>query len=399
MRVPRIAESPSVSSKGGALRLCGAVLCAVLLLPGLDAQVGTVLDSRSLVTDGGFELRGGCPIDYNQQRLRSLTDWRQPTEGTADHFAACSKLAGVPDNRFGSEPALEGKSYGGLVLFSRSKWRYREYLSTELVRDLAPGEWVCVSAWVSAAEQAGIVADGFGVLLSPEMHRGERDFALEMAPQLVNPRGHFLVWTVGWVNLSDAIRAEGGERWLTIGNFNAKGQTWIAASANAPKGATKWAYVYVDGLEVVPVERPEDCACQVSKIAEEMQDPPEPLTRIRELDRDTLHFDFDRAELRPEGRAILDRWGEMLRRNRFLRIEVHGHTDAIGPEGYNAGLSQRRAEAAFDYLMDQGVQPDRMWKSAHGSLQPAASNDSDSGRARNRRVEFRLVERAFIELD
>jgi len=252
---------------------------------------------------------------------------------------------------------------------------------------------------VSAAEQAGIVADGFGVLLSPEMPRGERDFALEMAPQLVNPRGHFLEWTEGWVNLSDAIRAEGGERWLTIGNFNAKGQTWIAASANAPKGATKWAYVYVDGLEVVPVERPEDCACLVSKIAEEMQDPPEPLTRIRELDRDTLHFDFDRAELRPEGRAILDRWGEMLRRNRFLRIEVHGHTDAIGPEGYNAGLSQRRAEAAFDYLMDQGVQPDRMWKSAHGSLQPAASNDSDSGRARNRRVEFRLVERAFIELD
>ena len=81
------------------------------------------------------------------------------------------------------------------------------------------------------------------------------------------------------------------------------------------------------------------------------------------------------------------------------RVEVLGHTDAIGPEGYNAGLSQRRAEAAFDHLMDQGVQPDRMRMAAHGSLQPAASNASGAGRARNRRVEFRLVEQAFIELD
>ena len=375
------------------------MLAAVLLAPGLGGQVEDALDARSLVKDGGFERRGGCPIDYNQQRLRSLSDWRQPTEGTPDHFAACSKLAGVPDNRFGSEPALEGASYGGLVLFSRSKWRYREYLSTELIRDLAPGEWVCVSAWVSAAEQAGIVADGFGVLLSEAMPRGERDFALELAPQLVNPQGHFLEAKDGWVNLSDAVQATGGERWLTIGNFDAKGHTRIAASADAPKDATKWAYVYVDGVEVVPVDRPEDCACLVRKIADEMQDPPEPLTRIRELDRDTLHFDFDRDELRPEGRAILDRWGALLRKNRFLRLEVHGHTDDIGPEGYNAGLSQRRAEAAFDYLMDQGVQPDRMRMAAHGSLQPAASNSSGAGRARNRRVEFRLVEQAFIELD
>lgn len=397
----RTAASPSASSKAALWRLAlaGLWLFGACNPTGLLAQQETVLDSRSLVSDGGFENRSGCPTDYNQQRLRSLSDWVQPTEGTPDHFASCSRLAGVPDNRFGSEPALEGKAYGGLVLFSRSKWRYREYLSTALVRDLAPGEWVCVSAWVTAAEQAGIVADGFGVLLSDEKPRGERDYAVKAAPQLVNPTGHFLEWTEGWVNLSDAVQAQGGERWLTVGNFDRKGHTRIAASANAPSDATKWAYVYVDGVEVVPVDRPEDCACLVRKIADEMQDPPEPLTRVRELERDTLHFDFDSDALSEEGRQVLDSWGAQLRRNRFLRLEVHGHTDDVGPEGYNAGLSQRRAAAAFDYLMDQGVQPDRMRMAAHGSLQPAASNADDWGRARNRRVEFRLVEQAFIELD
>lgn len=358
-----------------------------------------MLNPQSLVKDGGFESRSYCPMDYSRQRLKTLVEWKQATEGTPDHFTACSEAAGVPRNRFGEEPALEGESYGGLVLFSRSKWRYREYLSTELARDLAPGEWVCVSLWVSAAELAGIVADGLGALLSPELPKGERDFTLELEPQLVNPTGHFLEEKDGWVNLSEAVQAKGGERWLTLGNFDLRGETRIAEAASAPPDATQWAYVYIDGVEVVPVDRPEDCACLVRKIAGEIQDPPEPLTRVRELERDTLHFAFDDDELSAEDKAKLERWGGMLRRNRFLRLEVHGHTDAVGPEGYNADLSARRATAAFEFLMDQGVAPDRMRTDAHGSQQPAASNDSGEGRARNRRVEFRLVEQAYIELD
>ena len=360
---------------------------------------GAVLDPASLVPDGSFEEKRFCPSDYNQQRLRTLPHWQQPTEGTPDHFATCSQSAGVPVNRFGEEPGLEGEAYGGLVVFSRAKWRYREYLSTELTRALAPGEWVCVSFWYSAAESAGVVADGIGALLSDEKPTGQRDFILDFSPQMVNPPGHFLAAVEGWTNLSDAVQAQGGERWLTLGNFDVKGETRLALSAHAPKDATDWAYVYLDGVEVVPVAGPEDCACLVRKIADEMQDPPEPLTRVVEVERDTLHFGFDEVTLQPEDRTKLDRWGAMLRRNRFLLLEVHGHTDAMGPEGYNAGLSERRAQAAFAYLMDQGVAPDRMRTDGHGSALPAASNANAGGRARNRRVEFRLVEQAFIEVE
>ena len=358
-----------------------------------------VLDAASLVRDGGFESKKFCPSDYNQQRLRTLSSWEQPTEGTPDHFAACSGSAGVPVNRFGKELGLDGEAYGGLVVFSRAKWRYREYLTTELTRSLAPNEWVCVSFWYSAAEKAGVVADGIGALLSAEKPRGERDYILEQTPQMVNPEGHYLEVSDGWVKLSDAVQAEGGERWLTLGNFDAKGETRLALSADAPKDASDWAYVYLDGVAVVPVDRPEDCACLVRKIASEISDPPEPLTRVEELERDTLHFDFDDASLQEEDLVKLDRWGNMLRRNRFLRLEVHGHTDAMGPEGYNAELSDQRARAAFAYLMDQGVAPDRMRTNGHGSANPAASNRDAQGRARNRRVEFRLVEQAFNEVD
>jgi OOP family OmpA-OmpF porin len=358
-----------------------------------------LLNPASLLHDGGFEDKKFCPGDYNNQRLRTLSHWDQPTAGTSDHFVSCSARAGVPLNRFGDEPALEGDAYGGLVLFSRSKWRYREYLSTEFKRALAPGEWVCASAWLSSADKAGIVSDGFGIHLSEKALTGDRDFILDAKPQMENPSGHFIEVSDGWIKLSDAVQAEGGERWLTMGNFQSKGSSRIAASADAPKDASDWAYVYVDGVELVPVDSPEDCACLVDKIALDMTDPPEPLTRVRELERDTLHFGFDEDQLSQEDRIKLDRWGGLLRRNRFLRLEVHGHTDARGPEGYNSELSRRRAGAAFQYLMDIGVAPGRMRTAAHGSTVPAATNADDAGRAQNRRVEFRLVEHAFLEVD
>ena len=85
----------------------------------------------------------------------------------------------MPENRFGEEAGLEGEAYGGLVVFSRAKWRYREYLSSaELTRALAPGEWVCVSVWLVRGGDCGhVVADGIGVaVVSMTRPRGERDF-------------------------------------------------------------------------------------------------------------------------------------------------------------------------------------------------------------------------------
>lgn len=105
-------------------------LALMVLPPSLLGQAeSAVLNAASLVKDGGFEQRRFCPSDFNQQRLRTLDHWGQVSDGTPDHFASCSKEAGVPGNRFGTEPSLEGDAYGGLVVFSRAKWRYREYLS------------------------------------------------------------------------------------------------------------------------------------------------------------------------------------------------------------------------------------------------------------------------------
>ena len=104
-----------------------------------------------------------------------------------------------------------------------------------------------------------------------------------------------------------------------------------------------------------------------------------------------VHFDFNKSDIRPDSRPILDEAGEILKENPDVRISVEGHTDAIGSDEYNKQLSLRRAEAVFRYLVNHGIPPERMEVIGYGKRRPVASNDTDSGRAQNRRVELRVM--------
>lgn len=101
-----------------------------------------------------------------------------------------------------------------------------------------------------------------------------------------------------------------------------------------------------------------------------------------------VNFDFDKATLRQEDIAIidkdvtgLDKWGN-------VNIEVAGHTDSRGSDKYNMKLSQRRAEAVRSYLISKGIAADRLTAKGYGESQPVADNATDEGRFKNRRVEL-----------
>ena len=106
-----------------------------------------------------------------------------------------------------------------------------------------------------------------------------------------------------------------------------------------------------------------------------------------------VHFDFDQATLRPEAIAILDKAAGLLETQASVVVEVAGHTDSVGSEAYNQGLSERRAEAVKDYLESQGITATRLTARGYGEAQPVASNDTEAGRAQNRRVELIVLSR------
>jgi len=104
-----------------------------------------------------------------------------------------------------------------------------------------------------------------------------------------------------------------------------------------------------------------------------------------------IFFDYDKATLRPESKAELDRVYDLLVKNPTLKIELSGHTDDIGSDEYNMKLSQKRAESAMAYLVQKGIDPSRIKAVGYGETQPMVPNTSEENRQLNRRVELKVI--------
>jgi outer membrane protein OmpA-like peptidoglycan-associated protein len=101
-----------------------------------------------------------------------------------------------------------------------------------------------------------------------------------------------------------------------------------------------------------------------------------------------VEFAFNKAELTGSSSVILDVAVDQLELCPKIPMEVDGHTDSVGPEDYNQGLGQRRAEAVKGYLVSKGIRSSRLTARSFGETRPVASNDTDEGRQTNRRVEL-----------
>jgi len=102
-------------------------------------------------------------------------------------------------------------------------------------------------------------------------------------------------------------------------------------------------------------------------------------------------FATNESSVQPQFRATLDQVADVLKQYNQTYIDVYGHTDSTGSDAYNLSLSQRRAASVADYLSARGVQSARLGTRGFGETQPVASNDSEEGKAANRRVEIKLV--------
>jgi outer membrane protein OmpA-like peptidoglycan-associated protein len=102
-------------------------------------------------------------------------------------------------------------------------------------------------------------------------------------------------------------------------------------------------------------------------------------------------FAYDSATVQPQFQATLDQVAQVLSQYNETYIDVYGHTDSTGSDAYNQQLSERRASSVASYLETRGVQAARVGTKGFGETQPIAPNDTEEGRAANRRVEIRIV--------
>lgn len=357
--------------------------------------------AQNLVPNPSFEEHGRCPFDFNQGSLGDVKDWTQAGRGTVDYFHSCSRNMGIPENVFGIQEAMDGQAYLGLITYTPTKRNYREYMQVELNSALEAGGLYCLSMYVCLAEGSRFYTDGLGAMLSTSQVGSDKQTVIPMDAQLKNPRAHYLDKTEDWTYISDIIKAEGGERYLTIGNFLPDHE--LKVRKRNMRGADKdnpWehSYYFIDAVTLTPVDGPSECRSTIAFMERLVRDKVRwSLSPGEQVDLDNVLFDFDQSNLTTQAIRQLDEVAGRLLTNEFLYLEVIGHTDVIGPDGYNLGLSKERAEQVMDHLVSLGVPARRLSIRYSGEHDPVADNSTAEGRTQNRRVDFVIYERSAEE--
>jgi len=138
-------------------------------------------------------------------------------------------------------------------------------------------------------------------------------------------------------------------------------------------------------------------ALEINKMEALKEELPEEMTIV--LDDRALNFDFDKSFVKPQYDEMLTNLKEFITKNDY-EVTIVGHTDYIASNEYNIGLSKRRAEAVKAKLIELGLDPSRIVETvARGEEEPVADNSTTEGRAKNRRVEFKLVKRGTKEIN
>lgn len=137
--------------------------------------------------------------------------------------------------------------------------------------------------------------------------------------------------------------------------------------------------------------RPKQAAATMQDQTAQMQAPePPPADMKMVLEVSDILFDFDKWVLRASVIPELDQWADYLKRNPSITADIYGHADSTGPNAYNQGLSEKRAQAVVNYLVAKGVERSRLTAKGFGENEPIAPNTTKEGRQKNRRVELKL---------
>ncbi len=212
---------------------------------------------QNIVPNPSFEFYTACPDTLSESATINTIDevaaWSMPTAGTSDYFHECGgESAGITENFFGDQAPVDGNAYAGFYAYRSTD--YREYLSTQLTQELAPGKNYCVSFDLSLSDESGRAVDRIG------MHFSDDDLGFintqaplfTYTPQIAQEVGDVVGNPGTWTTISGVYTPSvAGLDWITIGNFYANSATTDSIITGA--AYLNDAYYYLDNVIVTPM--------------------------------------------------------------------------------------------------------------------------------------------------
>lgn len=310
---------------------------------------------------------------------QKVKNWFSPTNGTPDYFDKWSLRDEDPDNWHPFELARTGRHFMGLVArFNFELYYdedYREYIEVKMLEPLKSGFKYDVTFHVFCAPNAKFIITSMGACLTENILDSLNYDAYMPCENLVNNSNQrFLSDKENWMEVTGTYKAKGGEQYLTIGNFLPNSKTRVqTAPGVAAYNAYDYSYYYIDDVEV-------------SLVGKEF------------LKRDTINLDnivfkTNAAELLCGSLETLQKIEQLLTDYPEMVIQIAGHTDNQGSEIKNLKLSTERAKAVADFLGTKGIDKGRIKFVGYGSQRPRATNTTEEGRLKNRRVEMIILKK------
>ncbi|MBK8555126.1 MAG: OmpA family protein [Lewinellaceae bacterium] len=363
--------------------------CLTVLLLGLPMELqaqrlGPPGNGDNIVPNPGFERFVGKPERwfYSGSDFRKGPKyWFSATTASPDAYGPGIKVPrDWAEKGFGNQNPHRGKGMAGITVYgcTNGKPHCREYIQVQLAEPLVIGQHYYVAFWAAALKK-GMYINKLGAYFSISPIARTTDEILVRKAQcesdtLVQP-----LKTGDWVRVSGFFEARYEAEHIIIGNFNEDEQT---QALQPLENGYSYAYYYIDDVVVkkvppflsVPV-KPDDLSVQ-------------PLGKGKTFQLKNIYFEFDRSELMPRSYVELAKLQKILTDHPGMQISIVGHTDSLGSDAYNETLALQRANAVVQHLRQNGISASRLKAIGAGEKKPIASNDTEEGRALNRRVEF-----------
>lgn len=366
--------------------------------------------AQNLVVNPSFEEYSICPLNYSgtaRAFKKTIKYWYSPTLSTPDYLNICSRGTNrIPRNISGSQYPKSGNAYVLLICddFLRENYRkngssYNEYIQSQLKTALIKDHYYLVSFYVSLADKSLYAIDKIGALLTNKKIIKRTEYEIDLLPQIYSK--NVITDKDNWTHICGIYKSIGEEEFITIGCFFKHNllKSVNMGSANI-KDAQKESRYYIDDVSVIEVSDTSSCLCTLvssNNANNEIQKTKsfdtiyQSLLSKNKVVLKNIFFNTDEWQLLPESYKELNNLISFMQNNPQINIKVNGYTDNSGIEENNIKLSLKRAEAIVDYLIKAGVLKERLSFSGLGSSYPIESNNTEQGKAMNRRVEIEII--------
>lgn len=377
---------------------------------GLTTSFAFGQDSENLVTNGSFE-----STDKDPKKLGSIENavgWYSPTGVRADLFVPTKKVPDidVPLNIYGKEEAKDGSNYAGIIAFSYGDKMARSYISTKLSVPLKKGTKYCVQYNVSMAEASKYASNQIGMNISKKAFGTEEKTSIIDKANVLHATNKVFNAAYGWEQVCGIYEAEGGEKYITIGNFSNNEDTKNERNkklTDIKVAQIIAAYYYIDNISVTLVDDTNPCNCApedsdegFSKtIYQKAVNLNDKMSVKEKVEAQNLYFAFVKNAITQEGELALNFIAEQMKADPSMKLQIKGFSDEKEEElaaekSVYSGMDAKRVNAVVLYLMEKGIEETRLIASPMGSAEKSTeiveTDEDDIKQAKNRRIEFKV---------